>query len=177
MLSLPTWRHKKTRLLFRVQPIFSDFLNVFQPWNNDVAFCFLHRMEIWDVFSSRDSPAWRSAQRASRISKVKHSRDSNISKPLETGNAMEMLWKSPWSCWLRCGTFKMAIRDEDVGWKPRSQNAESREALAPKVEEIHAETKETNGFLKWTYGMMTLILILWRNWRFKDYDFEGNNAG
>jgi len=24
----------------------------------------------------------------------------------------------------------MAIRDEDVGWKPRSQNAESREALA-----------------------------------------------
>ena len=26
----------------------------------------------------------------------------------------------------------MAIRDEDVGWKPRSQNAESREALAPK---------------------------------------------
>ena len=42
----------------------------------------------------------------------------------------------------------MAIRDEDVGWKPRSQNAESREALAPKVEEIHAETKETNRFLK-----------------------------
>ena len=57
----------------------------------------------------------------------------------------------------------MAIRDEDVGWKPRSQNAKSREALAPK--------SGRNPMWKQT-GMMTSTLILWRNWRVKDYDFQ-----